>query len=200
MQDKAKSYPNELSGGQKQRVAIARALVSNPMLLLSDEATSALDPSITGAILELLQNINQELGVTIVLVTHEMEVVKTLCQEAAFMDGGKVLRSGNIEDLFLTPDPKMREFLGENEILPDSGINIRIYFPKNIAQNPIISQMARTLQMDFSIVWGSLESFNGIALGALVINIQESAKEPVCNYLSAQGAKWEIIQKDGNNG
>ena len=134
------------------------------------------------------------------LVTHEMEVVKTLCQEAAFMDGGKVLRSGNIEDLFLTPDPKMREFLGENEILPDSGINIRIYFPKNIAQNPIISQMARTLQMDFSIVWGSLESFNGIALGALVINIQESAKEPVCNYLSAQGAKWEIIQKDGNNG
>ena len=200
LQDKAKSYPNELSGGQKQRVAIARALVSNPMLLLSDEATSALDPSITGAILELLQNINQELGVTIVLVTHEMEVVKTLCQEAAFMDGGKVLRSGNIEDLFLTPDPKMREFLGENEILPDSGINIRIYFPKNIAQNPIISQMARTLQMDFSIVWGSLESFNGIALGALVINIQESAKEPVCNYLSAQGAKWEIIQKDGNNG
>ena len=200
LEDKANSYPNALSGGQKQRVAIARALVSNPMLLLSDEATSALDPSITGAILELLQNINQELGVTIVLVTHEMEVVKTLCQEAAFMDGGRVLRSGNIEDLFLTPDPKMREFLGENEILPDSGINIRIYFPKNIAQNPIISQMARTLQMDFSIVWGSLESFNGIALGALVINIQESAKEPVCNYLSAQGAKWEIIQKDGNNG
>ena len=198
LQDKAKSYPNELSGGQKQPVAIARALVSNPMLLLSDEATSALDPSITGAILELLQNINQELGVTIVLVTHEMEVVKTLCQEAAFMDKGRVLRSGGIEDLFLTPDPKMREFLGENEILPSEGINIRIYFPKNIAQNPIISQMARTLQMDFSIVWGSLESFNGIALGTLVINIKESTKEQVCNYLSAQGAKWEIIQGGQN--
>lgn len=198
LEDKANSYPNALSGGQKQRVAIARALVSNPMLLLSDEATSALDPNITGAILDLLQNINKELGVTIVLVTHEMEVVKTLCQEAAFMDKGRVLRSGGIEDLFLTPDPKMREFLGENEILPSEGINIRIYFPKNIAQNPIITQMARTLQMDFSIVWGSLESFNGIALGTLVINIKESTKEQVCNYLSAQGAKWEIIQGGQN--
>ena len=108
LEDKANSYPNALSGGQKQRVAIARALVLNPMLLLSDEATSALDPNITGAILDLLQNINKELGVTIVLVTHEMEVVKTLCQEAAFMDKGRVLRSGGIEDLFLTPDPKMR--------------------------------------------------------------------------------------------
>ncbi|MCI5633785.1 methionine ABC transporter ATP-binding protein [Helicobacter sp.] len=198
LEDKANSYPNALSGGQKQRVAIARALVLNPMLLLSDEATSALDPNITGAILDLLQNINKELGVTIVLVTHEMEVVKTLCQEAAFMDKGRVLRSGGIEDLFLTPDPKMREFLGENEILPSEGINIRIYFPKNIAQNPIITQMARTLQMDFSIVWGSLESFNGIALGTLVINIKESTKEQVCNYLSAQGAKWEIIQGGQN--
>lgn len=198
LEDKANSYPNALSGGQKQRVAIARALVLNPMLLLSDEATSALDPNITGAILDLLHSINKELGVTIVLVTHEMEVVKTLCQEAAFMDKGRVLRSGGIEDLFLTPDPKMREFLGENEILPSEGINIRIYFPKNIAQNPIITQMARTLQMDFSIVWGSLESFNGIALGALVINIKESTKEQVCNYLSAQGAKWEIIQGEQN--
>lgn len=193
LEDKANSYPNSLSGGQKQRVAIARALVLNPMLLLSDEATSALDPNITGAILELLKNINKELGVTIVLVTHEMEVVKTLCEEAAFMENGEVLKSGAIEDLFLSPDPKMREFLGENEILPQSGLNIRIYFPKNIAQNPIITQMARALEMDFSIVWGNLESFNGVALGVLVINIKQSAKERVCNYLDTQGAKWEII-------
>ena len=198
LKDKAKAYPNALSGGQKQRVAIARALVLNPMLLLSDEATSALDPNITGAILELLKNINQELGVTIVLVTHEMEVVKTLCQEAAFMEQGEVLKSGAIEDLFLLPDPKMREFLRENEILPESGLNIRIYFPKNIAQNPIITQMARALQMDFSIVWGNLESFNGVALGVLVVNIKESAKEKVCNYLDAQGAIWEIIKEKEN--
>lgn len=193
LQDKAKAYPNELSGGQKQRVAIARALSMNPTLLLSDEATSALDPSITGAILDLLGNINKELGVTIVLVTHEMEVVKRLCSEAAFMENGAVLKSGKIEDLFLSPDPKMREFLGENEILPDKGLNIRIYFPKNLAQNPIITQMARELQMDFNIVWGNLESFNGIALGVLVINIDKNAKEKVCTYLDTQGAKWEII-------
>ncbi|WP_026944620.1 methionine ABC transporter ATP-binding protein [Helicobacter rodentium] len=196
LQDKAKSYPNELSGGQKQRVAIARALVMNPMLLLSDEATSALDPSITGAILDLLAQINRELGVTIVLVTHEMEVVKRLCAEAAFMEGGVVLKSGKIEDLFLSPDPKMREFLGENEILPDEGLNIRIYFPKNLAQNPIITQMARELQINFNIVWGNLESFNGIALGILVINIQANAKEKVCNYLNARGAQWEIIESN----
>lgn len=199
LQDKAKAYPNELSGGQKQRVAIARALVMNPTLLLSDEATSALDPSITGAILDLLGNINKELGVSIVLVTHEMEVVKRLCTEAAFMENGKVLKSGKIEDLFLAPDHKMREFLGENEILPSKGLNIRIYFPKNLAQNPIITQMARTLQMDFNIVWGNLESFSGIALGVLVINIDTNAKEKVCAYLDAQGAKWEIIQ-GGQNG
>lgn len=196
LQDKAKSYPNELSGGQKQRVAIARALVMNPMLLLSDEATSALDPSITGAILDLLAQINRELGVTIVLVTHEMEVVKRLCAEAAFMEGGVVLKSGKIEDLFLSPDPKMREFLGENEILPDEGLNIRIYFPKNIAQTPLITQMARELQINFNIVWGNLESFNGVALGILVINIQANAKEKVCNYLNARGAQWEIIESN----
>lgn len=196
LQDKAKSYPNELSGGQKQRVAIARALVMNPMLLLSDEATSALDPSITGAILDLLAQINRELGVTIVLVTHEMEVVKRLCAEAAFMEGGVVLKSGKIEDLFLSPDPQMREFLGENEILPDEGLNIRIYFPKNIAQTPLITQMARELQINFNIVWGNLESFNGIALGILVINIQANAKEKVCNYLNARGAQWEIIESN----
>ncbi|MBX7491060.1 methionine ABC transporter ATP-binding protein [Helicobacter turcicus] len=193
LEDKANSYPNALSGGQKQRVAIARALAMQPMLLLSDEATSALDPNITGAILELLKNINKELGVTIVLVTHEMEVVKTLCGEAAFMQQGEVLKSGAIEDLFLSPDPKMREFLGENEILPKNGLNIRIYFPKCIAQNPIITQMARVLDMDFNIVWGNLESFNGVALGVLVINIAQSHKERVCNYLDAQGAIWEIV-------
>lgn len=194
LQDKADSYPSELSGGQKQRVAIARALVLNPMLLLSDEATSALDPSITLAILDLLKNINKELGVTIVLVTHEMEVVKRLCTQAAFMEKGRILKSGTIEELFLTPDEKMREFLGEHEILPESGLNIRIYFPKSIAKNPIITQMARELSLDFSIVWGSLESFGGIALGVLVINIKDEARESVCNYLSQKGAKWEIIK------
>lgn len=194
LQEKIKFYPSQLSGGQKQRVAIARALAMNPSLLLSDEATSALDPSTTSSILELLLQINKEIGVTIVLVTHEMEVVKKICQEAAFMENGEIIKSGNIELLFLEPDKKMREFLGENEILPQSGVNIRIYFPKEVAQNPIITQMARELQVDFNIVWGNLESFGGIALGVLVINIQKEFQERVCRFLTQSGTRWEIVE------
>ncbi|EES89123.1 methionine ABC transporter ATP-binding protein [Helicobacter canadensis] len=194
LQDKMKFYPSQLSGGQKQRVAIARALVMNPDLLLSDEATSALDPSTTNSILELLSQINQEIKVTIVLVTHEMEVVKKICQEAAFMENGEIIKSGPIESLFLEPDKKMREFLGENEILPQNGINIRIYFPKEVAQNPIITQMARELQVDFNIVWGNLESFGGIALGVLVINIKQEFLEQVCAFLTQSGTRWEIVE------
>ena len=194
LQDKMKFYPSQLSGGQKQRVAIARALVMNPDLLLSDEATSALDPSTTNSILELLSQINQEIKVTIVLVTHEMKVVKKICQEAAFMENGEIIKSGPIESLFLEPDKKMRDFLGENEILPPNGINIRIYFPKEVAQNPIITQMARELQVDFNIVWGNLESFGGIALGVLVINIKQEFLEQVCAFLTQSGTRWEIVE------
>ena len=194
LQEKIKFYPSQLSGGQKQREAIARALSMNTGLLLSDEATSALDPSTTSSILELLLQINKEIGVTIVLVTHEMEVVKKICQEAAFMENGEIIKSGNIESLFLEPDKKMREFLGENEILPQSGVNIRIYFPKEVAQNPIITQMARELQVDFNIVWGNLESFGGIALGVLVINIQKEFQERVCRFLTQSGTRWEIVE------
>lgn len=193
LKDRAKHYPSELSGGQKQRVAIARALVMNPKLLLSDEATSALDPLITSSILDLLLEIREKLGVTIVIVTHEMEVVKKICSEAAFMENGEILKCGSIESLFLEPDKKMREFLGENEILPSSGVNIRIYFPKEVASNPIITKMARELDIDCNIVWGNLESFGGIALGVLVINIQEDIKEKVFNYLSTHGTNWEIV-------
>lgn len=88
----------------------------------------------------------------------------------------------------------MREFLGENEILPQNGINIRIYFPKEVAQNPIITQMARELQVDFNIVWGNLESFGGIALGVLVINIKQEFLEQVCAFLTQSGTRWEIVE------
>lgn len=193
LQEKKDFYPAQLSGGQKQRVAIARALVMNPDLLLSDEATSALDPLTTASVLELLGEINKELGVTIVLVTHEMEVVKKICQRAAFMEGGEIIKSGSIEELFLEPNPKMREFLGENEILPKEGVNIRIYFPKEVAQDAIITKMARTLNIDFGIVWGNLESFGGIALGVLVINVQKEMQSSVCDFLEKSGARWEIV-------
>ncbi|CAE10949.1 methionine ABC transporter ATP-binding protein [Wolinella succinogenes] len=193
LESKSDSYPSALSGGQKQRVAIARALTLEPQILLSDEATSALDPSMTQSILDLLQTINQELGVTVVLVTHEMEVVKKLCHHAAFLEGGKLLRSGNIEELFLQPDPKMRHFLGESEVLPKEGVNIRLYFPKEVAQNPIITQMARQLSLDFSIVWGKLERFGEDVLGSLVINIPEARQEEAERFLESSGVRWEVL-------
>ena len=192
LESKAKSYPNELSGGQKQRVAIARALALNPKILLSDEATSALDPNTTNQILELLEKINKELDISVVIVTHEMEVVKSIAKRAILLEGGKIIGSGSIEELFLKPDEKMKEFLGEVEILPSAGTNIRLFFPKEVAQNSVITHMARSLNIDFNIVWGKLEKLNENVLGSLVINIDEKDKENVLNYIKQSGVLWEV--------
>ncbi len=192
LESKAKSYPSELSGGQKQRVAIARALALNPKILLSDEATSALDPNTTNQILELLEKINKELDISVVIVTHEMEVVKSIAKRAILLEGGKIIGSGSIEELFLKPDEKMKEFLGEVEILPNTGTNIRLFFPKEVAQNSVITHMARSLNIDFNIVWGKLEKLNDNVLGSLVINIDEKDKENVLNYIKQSGVLWEV--------
>lgn len=192
LESKAKSYPSELSGGQKQRVAIARALALNPKILLSDEATSALDPNTTNQILELLEKINKELEIIVVIVTHEMEVVKSIAKRAILLEGGKIIGSGSIEELFLKPDEKMKEFLGEVEILPNTGTNIRLFFPKEVAQNSVITHMARSLNIDFNIVWGKLEKLNDNVLGSLVINIDEKDKENVLNYIKQSGVLWEV--------
>ena len=192
LESKAKSYPSELSGGQKQRVAIARALALNPKILLSDEATSALDPNTTNQILELLEKINKELDISVVIVTHEMEVVKSIAKRAILLEGGKIIGSGSIEELFLKPDEKMKEFLGEVEILPSTGTNIRLFFPKEVAQNSVITHMARSLNIDFNIVWGKLEKLNDNVLGSLVINIDEKDKENVLAYIKQSGVLWEV--------
>ena len=195
--DKAKAYPNELSGGQKQRVAIARALALRPKVLLSDEATSALDPNTTKNILELISQINKELGISVVLVTHEMEVVKEIAQRAVLLERGKIIGSGQIHELFLKPNEKMREFLGENElssVLPKDGVNVKLYFPKEVAQKHIITQMARELNVDFSIVWGKIEKLNGVALGNLVINIAQKDKEKVLDFIDKNGVLWELAK------
>lgn len=194
---KAKAYPNELSGGQKQRVAIARALALRPKVLLSDEATSALDPNTTKNILELISQINKELGISVVLVTHEMEVVKEIAQRAVLFERGKIIGSGQIHELFLKPNEKMREFLGENElssVLPKDGVNVKLYFPKEVAQKHIITQMARELNIDFSIVWGKIEKLNGVALGNLVINIAQKDKEKVLDFIDKNGVLWELAK------
>ena len=193
LDNKSKAYPSELSGGQKQRVAIARALTLEPSILLSDEATSALDPNTTSSILQLLKKINKKLGITIVIVTHEMDVVKSIAQRAILLEHGNIIGQGEIEELFLQPDEKMKKFLGEEEIVPKDGVNIRLYFPKETAQYSIVTQMARTLDMDFNIVWGKLEKINNHVIGSLVINLKEENKDRVIEYINDKNVRWEII-------
>ncbi|EAK0848119.1 ABC transporter ATP-binding protein [Campylobacter lari] len=190
---KSKAYPNELSGGQKQRVAIARALALNPKILLSDEATSALDPNTTNNILELIAKINQEFNISVVLVTHEMDAVKQIAQKAVLLEQGQIIGQGKIEDLFLKPSEKMREFLGESDFLPLNGVNVRLYFCKEKANQSIITHMARSLNIDFNIVWGKIEKLNNNALGNLVINIEAKDQEKVLKYLQENGVIWELV-------
>ncbi|KGK88297.1 methionine ABC transporter ATP-binding protein [Clostridium sp. HMP27] len=193
LEDKAQSMPKELSGGQKQRVAIARALTLNPEVLLCDEATSALDPKTTKSILELLREINNKLGITIVIVTHQMEVIKEACSKVALMEGGKLIQSGKVEEVFLNPSKDLENLLGEEEILPEEGINIKLFFPKEISKSSVITAMARELNIDVSIVWGKLEKFNGIVLGSLVINTTEDKKNQVTSYLDKKNVHWEVL-------
>lgn len=193
LSEKAKSKPSELSGGQKQRVAIARALALEPKILLCDEATSALDPKTTKDILALLEDINKKLGITIVIVTHQMEVVKEICQRVAIMEGGQVIAVGKTEDLFLKNSKALKSLIGEEEILPSEGINIRLFFPKDNSNDSIITAMARELDIDFSIVWGKLERFRDDVLGSLVINIKENQKDKVEKYLTSKNMPWEVI-------
>jgi len=196
LEDKRLSKPSELSGGQKQRVAIARALALDPKILLCDEATSALDPKITKDILSLLSKINKELGITIVIVTHQMEVIKEVCEKVALLDGGEIKAEGKAEALFLKPGVSLKKFLGEedDETLPESGVNIKLFFPSNSSENSLITKMARELEIDFSIVWGKLEKFRDEVLGGLVINIREEDKDKVIRYLENKNILLEVLE------
>ncbi len=196
LQDKENCKPSELSGGQKQRVAIARALALEPKILLCDEATSALDPKTTKDILQLLLKINKELGITIVMVTHQMEVIKEICQKIALIEGGKINIEGKAEELFLKPGVSLKRFLGEddeNEVLPSDGVNIKLFFPAECSENTIITKMARQLDIDFSVVWGKLEKFRGNVLGSLVINVKEDDRKSVIDYLKNKHIEWEVL-------
>ena len=196
LEDKILRKPSQLSGGQKQRVAIARALALDPKIPLCDEATSALDPKTTKDILQLLLKINKELGITIIIVTHQMEVIKEVCERVALLDGGEIKAEGKAEDLFLKPGKSLKKFLGEEdeENLPDTGINIKLYFPSNSSENALITRMSRELEIDFSIVWGKLEKFRDQVLGGLVININEEDKEKVLKYLEDKDILLEVLR------
>ncbi len=194
LEEKSQAYPRQLSGGQKQRVAIARALVLNPEILLCDEATSALDPQITRDILNLLLKINKEMNITIVVVTHQMEVIKQICNKVAFLKDGRVLSVGKPEELFVAPNQEIQKFVGDDiEILPQTGKNIKLFFTNNNSKSHTITQLARTLDINFDICQGKLENFRGSMMGSLIINIDEKDLQAVGNYLDQEKITWEEI-------
>jgi D-methionine transport system ATP-binding protein len=184
-----------LSGGQKQRIGIARALALSPKILLCDEATSALDPKTTISILELLMDINQKLGVTIVVVTHQMEVVKMICNKVVVMDGGHIVASGETERLFLSPGKELRKLINEDDyaVIPN-GTNIRLMFPREVANESIITGMARELDVDFSVVGGRIERYRDTVMGFLIINVAYKDVDRVLLWLKDKGMVWEVMQ------
>ena len=184
LEEKSQAYPRQLSGGQKQRVAIARALVLNPEILLCDEATSALDPQITRDILNLLLKINKEMNITIVVVTHQMEVIKQICNKVAFLKDGRVLSVGKPEELFVAPNQEIQKFVGDD---------IKLFFTNNNSKSHTITQLARTLDINFDICQGKLENFRGSMMGSLIINIDEKDLQAVGNYLDQEKITWEEI-------
>lgn len=194
--DKRDAKPRNLSGGQKQRVAIARALALEPKVLLCDEATSALDPNTTKSILALLQDINEKMNITIIVVTHQMEVVKQICTKVAVMEGGRVLEIENTEDLFLNNTAGLKALMGDEQIVLPEGTNIKIIFPKEIANQNIITNMARTLDFDFNISYGKLEKFREDVLGSLIITVKDHYANAVKRYLDEKNIKWEEIKND----
>ncbi|WP_408072028.1 methionine ABC transporter ATP-binding protein [Butyrivibrio sp. JL13D10] len=196
LEEKIHAKPRQLSGGQKQRVAIARALVLDPEFLLCDEATSALDPEITKGILALLQKINKEMGITIIVVTHQMEVVKQICNKVAFLSDGQVLSVGQPEKLFVWPkEREIRDFLREeSDKLPTTGLNIKLFFYGEGNQRPIVTMMSQELHKNFNICWAKLEDFREDVYGSLVLNINPDDLDSVCSFLDKHDVTWEVIK------
>ena len=182
-----------LSGGQKQRVGIARALALNPEILLCDEATSALDPKTTISILELLMDINQKLNVTIIAVTHQMEVVKMICNKVIILDGGRVVDSGDTDKLFLAPGPELRKLITDDYAVIPRGTNIRLMFPREIANEGIVSKMARELGIDFSIVGGRIEKYRETVMGFLIIHVDDKDVPRIEEWLKENKMFWEVM-------
>ena len=178
--DKANAYPSQLSGGQQQRVAIARALATNPKVLLCDEATSALDPTTTNSILELIQEINQKTGITVVVITHQMSVVEKICRHVAILDGGEVAEQGEVTDVFSHPrsEAAKRLVYPESDAPDVSGVSgrlIRIVFNGAEAANtPIIARMASEIGIAASIVYASTKSIGGKAYGQMLLALPDN--------------------------
>ncbi len=193
--DKMNAKPRNLSGGQKQRVAVARALTMDPKILLCDEATSALDPKTTNSILDLLMEINQKLGITVIIVTHQMEVVRKACNKACILENGKIADEGTVKEIFIKQPQSLRRLLGEEEEkLPDTGHNIQIsYLVKDMKDGELFSTMTSELQYVFPIVNGLIQDYQGDQMGIFVINIDDEHLGVVTDYLNQKGIKWREL-------
>ncbi|MEU1377617.1 ATP-binding cassette domain-containing protein [Streptomyces triculaminicus] len=194
--DKAKAYPAQLSGGQKQRVGIARALAGDPKVLLSDESTSALDPETTRSILQLLRDLNQQLGLTVLLITHEMEVVKTICDSAALMKGGRVVESGTVSEILATPGSELAAELfpvGGEASGPDRTV-VDVTFHGEAATQPVISQLSRTYNIDISILGAAMDTVAGKQVGRMRIELPGRFEENVVpiGFLREQGLQVDV--------
>ena len=185
--DRAKAYPAQLSGGQKQRVAIARALASDPQILLCDEATSALDPQTTSSILELLQDINQKFGITIVIITHQMSVVREICTHVAIMKDGEVKEQGLVEEIFSHPKSQVaKELISkesgndvESKKLTQSEIQdgeiVRIVFSENSAFEPVIANLILTFHEPVNILKANTKNVGGVAKGEMILQFMSDS-------------------------
>lgn len=188
LKDKKNAYPRQLSGGQKQRVAIARALANNPDVLLCDEATSALDPKTTYAILELLKQVNEKLGLTIVIITHEMQVVKEICNKVAVMEDGKVIESGSILDIFTNPQKELtKDFidtathvnkgietvLAHEDLLnlKDGDVLVKIAFTGSSTGEPLMTKLSTHYQVSANILFGNVEIIQNTPIGNLLVGL-----------------------------
>ncbi|BBC37939.1 Methionine import ATP-binding protein MetN [Streptomyces graminofaciens] len=195
--DKAKAYPAQLSGGQKQRVGIARALAGDPKVLLSDEATSALDPETTRSILTLLRDLNRQLGLTVLLITHEMDVVKYICDSAALMEQGRVVESGTVGELLGTPGSELAaalfpvggEAIGEDRTVVD------VTFHGEAATQPVISQLSRTYNVDISILGAAIDTVGGLQVGRMRIELPGRYEDNVVpiGFLREKGLRIDVV-------
>lgn len=202
LSDKAHAYPAQLSGGQKQRVGIARALAPGPKLLLSDEATSALDPDTTRSVLALLREINQRLGLTILLITHQMEVVKQVCDSVAILESGCLVEQGGVLELIGRPGSRLRQLLYEpfrdtGFRLHPGGVLAALFFVGDSADEPLISSVVRRFQVDANIVQGAVEPIAGTTVGRLLVEFTGRPEDvqAALEYMAQRGVSPEVIER-----
>lgn len=194
LEDKLNEYSHNLSGGQKQRVAIARALALNPEIVLCDEATSALDTKTTGSILDLLEKINKELGITIIIVTHEISVVQRICNKLSMLEDGKITISGRTEDILLDPALTVQNLVGNRkDFLQQGGIHYQITFSGNEEKTEILSEMAIKTKAPFSVVWGEFQVYRGILFRTYVIHIEESYRREIESFLCERQINYREV-------